>query len=299
MQKNHEKTEYQQLLKQGFKGEKMIVVPRKLIKQETTKELVSNLFITDIGYFPKALNHYRRRPSGCAEYILFYCIEGHGKIETEKGKIELSPNSFYIIEKNKWHTYYASRALPWSIYWVHFDGKSARYLHHRFLELNSGNAVAIPYQQNKIAEFDYILNLYNLGYTDQVFEYSSMLLHKLIGSFIFYSLKSTEAIEDITNEIIQYMNDNIYGSLSISDIEQEFGKSASVLFNMFKNKTGYSMMQFFSLIKIQKACELINLTSMSIKEISFKLDFQDPLYFSRVFKKLMGIPPSEYKKTVS
>ncbi len=48
--------------------------------------------------------------------------------------------------------------------------------------------------------------------------------------------------------------------------------------------------------KVQKACEYLNYTDLTIKEISFSLGFQDPLYFSRLFKGHMGISPRKYRK---
>lgn len=289
-------------LSRGFKGEKITVIPRRILHEHTGKELIGNLFITDIGYFPNALDHYRRRPSGCPEFILIYCIEGKGMIQIEGKPHEITPNSFFIIGSSKPHIYYSNRTTPWTIYWVHFTGKSAENIHERFLQLNNGKPVSIPYQQNKVAEFEYILDIYKLGFTDHVFEYSSMLLHKLLGSFIYYSLKSNSKIDthndDLVNKITEYLNECIYESIKIEDIEKKFNRSASTLFTLFKNKTGYSLIHFFNLIKIQRACELMNLTPMSIKEISYKLDFQDPLYFSRVFKKYMGTSPSAYRNTL-
>ncbi|MEL7118307.1 MAG: AraC family transcriptional regulator, partial [Bacteroidota bacterium] len=131
-------------------------------------------------------------------------------------------------------------------------------------------------------------------------EYSSMLLHKLIGSFIYYSLKSENTLdlakEDLVKGITEYLNNNIYDSITLQHLERKFNKSVSSLSAIFKEKTGYSIMHFFSLIKIQKACELINLTNLSIKEISYELNYQDPLYFSRVFKKFMGVSPRAYRQ---
>ncbi|UZR96860.1 helix-turn-helix domain-containing protein [Chondrinema litorale] len=288
----------QKLMRQGFTGEKMMVVPRELIKKYLANNVVNNLYLTDIGYFPKALNHFRNRPNGSLEYILIYCIEGQGIIKTKNQKFELTPNSFYIISPQEKHTYQSSGSMPWSIYWVHFTGKTVSYLYQKFSDLNNGNPVPISNPQSKTTEFDHILDLFSLGYRDEVFEYSSMLLHKLIGSFLYDSLISPNTIQndDTVKRIVEFMNEHIYDTLTIKDIEKHFGKSSSTLFTIFKNKTGHSIMQFFSLIKIQKACELINLTSMSIKEISYKLDYQDPLYFSRVFKKFMGVPPTKYKR---
>ncbi|MEM7109930.1 MAG: AraC family transcriptional regulator [Bacteroidota bacterium] len=288
-------------LRSGFKGEKMIVVPPGIAEKYSTQELVSNLYLTDIGFFPKALNHYRNRASGCLEYILIYCLEGRGQIKIRNKKYKLEPNTFCIIEKDRPHRYASDNKDPWSIYWIHFKGTSAPYLYKKFEDQNKGKPIFIPFNRNKISEFEYLLDLFKMGYTNQIFEYSSMLLHKLLGSFIYYSIKSNDNNnrnkEDLVKKITEYLNSNIYNTLTMQDINTEFGKSSSTLFTLFKEKTGYSIMHFFSLIKIQKACELMNLTSMSIKEISYELDYQDPLYFSRVFKKFMGVSPREYKRS--
>lgn len=287
-------------LKSGFKGEKMVVLPRGITKKYSNHELVSSLYLTDIGFFPKAQNHYRTRPDGCAQYILMYCVEGSGFICIKGQKHRLGPNTFFIIKKDTPHEYFSDKNDSWSIYWVHFLGTKASYLYKKFKKENAGKPIFIPFNQNKISEFDYVMGLFKLGYTDQVFEYSSMLLHKILGSFIYYSLKSNNnpelLKENLVKRITEYLNENIYLTIRAKDVEREFNKSASSLFTVFKEKTGYSIMHFYSLIKIQKACELINFTDLSIKEISYKLDYQDPLYFSRVFKKFMGVCPRDYKK---
>jgi len=56
-------------------------------------------------------------------------------------------------------------------------------------------------------------------------------------------------------------------------------------------------MVFFNLNKTQKACEYLSYTDLSIKEISFKIGFEDPLYFSRTFKNFMGKSPRNYRKS--
>ncbi|MEL7118651.1 MAG: AraC family ligand binding domain-containing protein, partial [Bacteroidota bacterium] len=156
------------LLKSGFKGEKMVVVPHQLLKQFHTHELIKGLFLTDIGFFPKASNHFRERPNGCSEYILIYCIDGQGRIITKDKTHKVTPNSFFIIEKEQKHTYFSDGRDPWSIYWIHFKGNHAPYLYGKFLNQNNGKPIFIPFNQNKIAEFEYILELLKLGYTDQI-----------------------------------------------------------------------------------------------------------------------------------
>lgn len=289
-------------IKAGFIGEKMTVIPRGLLKEYSNSDINRDLFLTDIGYFPNALHHFRKRPKGCPEYILIYCIEGNGTVGVDSEAFQLKPNSFLIIESQKSHYYFSDKAKPWSIFWVHFSGNHSKEIYARFAGQNYGKPIIIPFEKNRIAEFEYLIDIFKNGVSKEVFEYSSMLLYKTLGSFIYYSLKSSKRIESnndlLVDNIINYLNEHIFETITIEEISKTFNKSPSSIFTLFKQKTGHSLIHHFNLLKIQKACELINLTNQSIKEISFQLDFQDPLYFSRLFKKYMGIPPSQYKSNL-
>ena len=289
-------------IKKGFQGEKMNVVPREVLNMHTSHKFDRNLYLTDIGYFPKARNHYRKRPRGCSEFILIYCIEGYGTINIEGKDHRLSPHSFFIVNANTPHCYYADEKEPWSIYWVHFAGEFSVQFYNKFIELNDGAHINIPFERNRIAEFEYLIDLISIGISKDIFEYACMLLYKTIGSFLYYSLKSTSIMDNNNDKVIEeikdYLKNNISEKITVSKIANEFHKSNSSIFSLFKKKTGYSIIHYFNLLKIQHACELINLTSMPIKEISYHLNFQDPLYFSRLFKKYMGVSPSEYRKNL-
>ena len=59
--------------KEGFQGQKAIVIPRPVLHAKCAKhEVVGQLYITDLGYYPKAKFHYRERPHGCTIKIQFY-----------------------------------------------------------------------------------------------------------------------------------------------------------------------------------------------------------------------------------
>lgn len=293
------KTNY---IKKGFQGEKMNVIPREILKNHISSNLTKNLYLTDVGYFPQARSHYRKRPHGCNEYILIYCVEGYGCIHINDTKHQLTPNSFYIIKAHTPHCYFANEKDPWSIYWVHFGGNFSDIFYEKFNKLDQGNHVIIPFESNRAAEFEYIIDLIGIELSKDVFEYTCILLYKTIGSFLYYSLRSKSKIanttESLIEEIKEYLNKNVREKLTISMIADEFNKSNSSIFSLFKQNTGYSIIHYFNLIKIQHTCELMNLTTMPLKEISYTLNFQDPLYFSRLFKKYMGVSPTEYRKNL-
>ena len=62
----------------GFSGERSISLPDMIIRACENDGLLANLYITDIGFYPHAIYHYRKRQQGVAQYILIYCIKGSG-----------------------------------------------------------------------------------------------------------------------------------------------------------------------------------------------------------------------------
>ncbi|WP_445731741.1 helix-turn-helix domain-containing protein [Mariniflexile sp.] len=87
-------------------------------------------------------------------------------------------------------------------------------------------------------------------------------------------------------------------NFTLDEIAEKFNYSKSYLHTKFKIKTGYPLLVFFNLKKVQKACDFLNYTDLSIKEIRFKMGFDDPLYFSRIFKNFMGKSPRNYKQNL-
>lgn len=64
--------------KDGFTGERAIVLPPLVVEMEQEDPLVSSLYVTDIGYYPHAANHYRERKEPIGQYVLIFCAEGAG-----------------------------------------------------------------------------------------------------------------------------------------------------------------------------------------------------------------------------
>ena len=85
------------------------------------------LYLTDVGFFPCAQDHYRERKDGIEEYILIYCTEGKGVIRVEGREYHLGPNQAFCIPRWRGHRYWACGEEPWSILWVHFKGEDTAF----------------------------------------------------------------------------------------------------------------------------------------------------------------------------
>ncbi len=106
------------------------------------------------------------------------------------------------------------------------------------------------------------------------------------------------AINDkLADDVIKLMKENVYGKLSINDICKKMSYSKAYIFRQFKCATNKSVIDYYTDLKINEAKKLIKENKSNVKEISEKLCFDTPNYFSKTFKKRTGVTPSEYKKT--
>lgn len=100
-------------IKDGFKGERAIVLPAFLIEELKQDPLGSELYITDIGYYPHAYFHYRKRDTEeVTEFILIYCMEGEGWFELDKHQYAVTANQFFILPEHQAHAYGSNEENP-------------------------------------------------------------------------------------------------------------------------------------------------------------------------------------------
>ncbi len=110
------------------------------------------------------------------------------------------------------------------------------------------------------------------------------------------SLLERDKADVITRRIIKYLEGNAQRRLSSQEISSHICMNYNYISSVFKGKTGMSIMEYHEKIRMNQAAGLLRNSNMNISEVSDRLGFGDPLYFSRVFKKVMGYSPSDYVK---
>ena len=95
---------------------------------------------------------------------------------------------------------------------------------------------------------------------------------------------------------IQYFNENYNKEINVADYAAMQNMSTCWFIRTFKNVTGTTPMQYILSLRITNAQSLLETTDYNITEISNIVGYDNPLYFSRLFKKQKGISPSEYRK---
>lgn len=283
-------------IKEGFVGQRMIVLPPDIKKKVDENILIQDFRLTAIGFYPNAAYHDCQRKMGSKEFIIIYCIEGEGYIKLEKKELHLTPNHYVIVPPSKPHHYLSSSNNPWSIYWIHFTGAHADFLYQRYLEKARPKNRPIPYEQSWFDIFMKVMDILEASFGEKSLEIANMNIQYLISSLIYHSeIDPAYYEDDAISRSIEFLKDNLKKSLKVGQLAKQQSLSISRYSELFREKTGFSPIKYFNNLKIQKSCQYLYFTDMSIKEICMEIGFDDPYYFSRAFKKLMGMAPSKYR----
>lgn len=285
--------------KEGFKGQRAIVLPKKIISvQCASNAIINEAYITDIGYYPKAVNHYRRRAHGIDQNILIYCVEGSGWLETENVKQTITAGNFFIIPANTPHTYGTDESAAWTIYWMHIRGDRADAICASIIGKFKGFRGIVKYSEQRMALFNEMYSSLERGYSSEHVVYANMCLSHYLASFYFdekFTYSDNSGTPDTASVAIDYMQENMGNILTLKDIAAHVNLSVSHFAGMFQKRTGFAPIEYFNHMKIQKACQYLQFTDETIKEISSRFGIEDSYYFSRLFKKLMGRSPQHYR----
>lgn len=111
-------------------------------------------------------------------------------------------------------------------------------------------------------------------------------------------LPVTKSSTDIFQRVSDYMEDNLSARLSIETICRDNMIGRTQLQNVFQKEAGMGVIEYFSKMKIQNAKHMIRMGSLNFTQISEQLGYTSIHYFSRQFKKLTGMTPSEYASSV-
>lgn len=287
-------------LREGFVGQKQWVIPKATLSQWITHPILQPLTPTDIGWFPHARYHYREREQGAEQHILIFCRAGSGWYEIDGERREIGVDEALIIPRGVPHCYGASEDDPWSIQWVHFVGTEADFFiyhlpsHEYCLSVDPKCAARIETLfEESYASFVGGFVLHRLVYCAQV-------VHHLLGSLFFNNTAFSPTLRTSDFHSVEptlaFLHANIARSLTLSEMAKHAGLSASHFSYLFKQQTGYSPVDYFIHLKMQHACALLSLTKKPIHEIGGEVGYDDPYYFSRLFKKVMGVSPRDYRE---
>ncbi len=275
-------------------------VPLFLQRQLASHPLTEGLWLNGCGYYPSAQGHQMQRLEH-EDNLLLYCTAGSGSLrifaEDPDQLHVIHAGDVMLIPQGVPHFYAADPRNPWTLYWVHFDGSlSGRYCDY-ICEDRRQHVLHPGVSQALVHAFEKLFGAQNTGYHLPVFIHACHSLGALLTAVAISSTqgqgqKSSRVHFD---EITAHMESVIDGALELDTLAKLTGLSKFHFIKKYKEAFGYAPIQHFIHRKMERACLLLDTTTLNISEVAESLGYDDPHYFSRLFKKVMGLSPARYR----
>ena len=244
-------------------------------------------------------------------YEFAYIEKGNLSCTLGKSTVELSHGDFLLIQPGEMHSYSVSDEHTASIFIVCFQCSSELLkIFDRKISLKreekqliseivkeAKNAFSFPFKR-KLRQLDAPL----LGAQQLVENNIERLLIALVRNEMNKNeniklVSSSEELEkNLVQDIVSLLEECVYGKITLEQISRQTYYSKTFLNGIFKKNTGHTIMQYYSLLKVREAKQLLR-ENTSPSAVSHRLHFESPTYFTKVFKKHEGMTPSAYKKT--
>ena len=235
------------------------------------------------------------------EYQLILITRGQGEFESSSGKRwAIKPGSLMLLFKNEWHRYRPDSTTGWQEYWLGFDGQQAdEIFQHSLFKISEpvlylGDNEIVTSLMLKVFA---LLEAHVPGNEKIVASYVPVILATL-ETFLRQKPANHERIETIVKKCQVHMLENFDQPLDMKAYANEMQVSYTYLRRIFKQITGTSPQQYILKLRLQKARDLLVMTSKPVKEIALDCGFNSPYYFSRYFKEDRGMAPREYRELV-
>lgn len=279
-----------------MKNFEFVFPPLEVEKKDEKNVLIKGVQVTGAGYFPEASGHDYAREA--VKYVVvIFCTAGKGYYQYKDKIWEVNEGEILYCWKGTAHHYWADKEKPWTIFWLHIQGKEVELLlkeagidaYHPLLKVGLSSQL--------ISLFRETLEVLKQGFHFENAIYASALVKQILSAQLYLLQEKDKPMEEDLQfkDILNFLQKHINETLDIATMAKHCHLSETYFIRKFKKKFGFSPVVYFNRLKIQSGCHLLVISNLSIKEISFSLGFEDQLYFSRLFRKVMGESPSDYR----
>lgn len=253
---------------------------------------LSSLTVYRTGYKKCPKRQYRKKVRDF--YLIHHVTSGKGILRIDANEYQVHAGESYIIFPGIPVEYIADTEDPWAFCWVGFNGNDARLL----VDASgfSFNNPILKHQDPKAVQ-DCLMAIYDArGYGKDNVVRMSAYLYLLFAKLINEAPERSDRVNTaLFQDACAYISQNYKRNLSIDEIAKALNISRSNLYRVFIEFIRISPKQHLAEFRIHMACKLLMNTPMSIKEISVSVGIPNPQHFDVVFKKVMGMSPTDFR----
>ena len=244
---------------------------------------------------PKLPTYWQK---GRRDYQILYVANGktHFWFDGREEIVSTGHMVLYKPEEIQKYVYYLEDNPE--VFWIHFTGRDVKNIlayHGISLDEHVFYCGVLPDYKALFRKIIQELQLCRYGYEDYIASlFNDILL--LVDRQQHEQKKTTGNVQEQIERAAAYFNENYNTKISIDDYAESLHISTNGFIHNFKQYAGMSPTQYILSLRMVNAQSLLERTTYNIKEISEIVGYENPLYFSRVFKKEIGKSPAQYRK---
>ena len=232
---------------------------------------------------------------------ILYIIEGSGWFTSvHQPRISIGAGDAIILFPDEWHSYAPDPRTGWSEAWIGFTGDFAEKLLDSYgfsqespiFHVGVSNKLLIAFEQ----AYD-VAEKQLPAYQQQLGGYVGLILASVYAKSQQQPFLDNPDTEQI-NLAMRYMRQNLHRCLLMEQVAEEVGMGYSKFRKVFREYTGFPPIQYFLRLKMEKAKDYLLNTSLSSKEIAFRLGFDSVSYFNKMFRQHQNQTPTEFRAAV-
>ena len=278
-----------------------LVKSRRIIYQPSSFAMQNLLDLQETGSLTAVKPHTSSRQN-LSSFLFFYVVDGEGCLTYQNQVYYMKKGDCAFIDCRKKYSQSSSSNNLWSLKWVHFNGSNMSEIYSKYLE--RGGEVCFSVDDVVANPFVLLLDLIMEIASSSSYIHDMKInekLSQLLTILMEYSRnlekpkKSNTTCLNISN-VKAYIDQNFTDRLSLETVANQFNVNKSYLLRLFKENTGITVNNYILQKRILMAKNELRFSNKTLEVIAEECGFEGANYFIRIFKKVEGLTPGEYRK---
>lgn len=274
-------------------GQRHRVRTMREVMRASRDPLASGLIPTRLGCFERAQNHSVQRPGGLDPLVLL-CLTGTGWIDTGGRRRTLEAGEVAWIDCRKPHGYGSHPEHPWTIAWAHLGGRQLAEWEKRLTKARRRRSWKVGNVERAQAAFEalWLSVERDTGEVQVALACAAWLLELSPASSPVGDFRRADPVETIAQEL----RSDPGRPVTLSQLALGAGCSPGHLSARFRARWGCPPHRYQIRQRMQRACALLETTTLKVSAIAAEVGYDNPFYFSRLFSSTFGVSPRTFRE---
>ena len=276
----------------SVKSKRIIYTPSNFAKTNL-------LHLQEVGKLTAITPHVNSR-KGLNSFLFFIVEDGKGKLIYNNKEHVLNKGDCVFIDCRKMYSHSSSDKNLWSLKWTHFYGANLSGIYEKYVE-RGGMPVFSPEHTFRFSEI--LEEIFSIAESEDYIR--DMKINEKLTSLLTLIMAESwhpehtariGAKKQSLQNIKKYLEEHYTEKICLDDLSEKFYINKFYLTRVFKEQFGITLLSYLDLVRITHAKQLLRFSQLTVEEVGREIGIDEAAYFNRVFKKIEGITPGEYRK---